>query len=63
MGGWTCLGATLRQPERIAALVMADTLGGLTNPEIAAGAEIVAERQRREGQRGAGDDGVSPQPA
>ena len=60
MGGWSCLGATLRQPERIAALVMADTLGGLTNPEIAAGAEVVAERQRREGHRGLGTMAYHP---
>jgi 3-oxoadipate enol-lactonase len=32
MGGWTMLGFTLRHPERVKALVMADTLGGITEP-------------------------------
>ncbi len=34
MGGWTCLGLALRRPQRVAALVMADTLGGVTNELI-----------------------------
>lgn len=34
MGGWTCLGAALRAPERVAALVMADTIGGLMTDAI-----------------------------
>lgn len=33
MGGWTCLGYALRRPERVRALVMADTIGSLTHPE------------------------------
>ncbi len=35
MGGWTCLGAALQAPQRVAALVMADTVGGLSTDEIA----------------------------
>jgi pimeloyl-ACP methyl ester carboxylesterase len=34
MGGWTCLGYTLRHPERVRALVMCDTTGSLHHPEI-----------------------------
>ncbi len=34
MGGWSCLGAAVQAPHRVAALVMADTLGGLMNEEI-----------------------------
>lgn len=34
MGGWTCLGAALQAPDRVAALVMADTVGGLMTEEI-----------------------------
>jgi pimeloyl-ACP methyl ester carboxylesterase len=33
MGGWPCLGYALRQPGRVKALVMADTIGSLTHPE------------------------------
>lgn len=32
MGGWTMLEYTLRHPERVRGLVMADTLGGITEP-------------------------------
>ena len=34
MGGWTCLGYAVTHPERARALVMADTAGGLTSPEL-----------------------------
>lgn len=34
MGGWTCLGAAVQAPERVAALVMADTTGGLVTDEM-----------------------------
>jgi 3-oxoadipate enol-lactonase len=34
MGGWTCLGYTATHPERVRALVMADTIGGLTSPDL-----------------------------
>ena len=36
MGGWTCLGLALGHPGRVAKLVMADTHGGTTGPEIPA---------------------------
>jgi pimeloyl-ACP methyl ester carboxylesterase len=41
MGGWTCLGYALREPERVRALVMADT-PGLLAPD----AEELAELER-----------------
>lgn len=34
MGGWTCLGFALRHPERVERLLMSDTHGGLSSPEI-----------------------------
>jgi 2-succinyl-6-hydroxy-2,4-cyclohexadiene-1-carboxylate synthase len=34
MGGWTALGLATRRPERVRALVLADTLGGIASPEI-----------------------------
>jgi 3-oxoadipate enol-lactonase len=36
MGGWTCLGFALRHPQRVEKLVMCDTHGGLSSPEISA---------------------------
>ena len=33
MGGGTCMGLTARHPERVSALVMADTIAGVTLPE------------------------------
>ncbi len=36
MGGWAALGATLRWPERVKSLIMADTIGGIYTPEIEA---------------------------
>ena len=33
MGGWACLTYAVRQPDRVKALVMADTSGSLTSPE------------------------------
>jgi 3-oxoadipate enol-lactonase len=36
MGGWTCLGFTLRYPDRVEQLVMCDTPGVLMSEEIAA---------------------------
>jgi 3-oxoadipate enol-lactonase len=35
MGGWAAVGAAVRAPERFWAVVMANTVGNLTNPEIA----------------------------
>lgn len=45
MGGWTCLGYAVTHPERVRALVMADTAGGLTSPELEAAREVVRERR------------------
>jgi 3-oxoadipate enol-lactonase len=36
MGGWTALAMALQHPERVEALVLADTLGGIHDDEIAA---------------------------
>ena len=36
MGGWTCAGVVVRAPQRVWAVVMGNTVGNLTNPEIAA---------------------------
>jgi pimeloyl-ACP methyl ester carboxylesterase len=36
MGGWAAVGAAVRAPERFWAIVMANTVGNLTDPEIAA---------------------------
>ena len=33
MGGWPCLEYAIRRPERVRALVMADTVGTLSHPE------------------------------
>jgi 3-oxoadipate enol-lactonase len=35
MGGWTALGFAMRHPDRTEALVLADTLGGIRDAEIA----------------------------
>ena len=34
MGGWSCLGYTIRHPERVRRLVLASTPAGLATPEI-----------------------------
>lgn len=34
MGGWTIVGTALEHPERVAAMVMADTPGGIFTPEM-----------------------------
>ena len=36
MGGGTCLGLTIAQPERVQALVLADTSGGIADPDLLA---------------------------
>jgi 3-oxoadipate enol-lactonase len=48
MGGWGCLGVALSDPQRVAALVMADTLGGVTN-DLIAEARAPGREQVREG--------------
>jgi 3-oxoadipate enol-lactonase len=40
MGGWTCLTYTLRHPERVRALLMCDTVGTATSPEIDRGFQV-----------------------
>lgn len=41
MGGWTSLGFASKYPERVEALVLCDTPGGYSDPEVAA---LLAER-------------------
>lgn len=41
MGGWTSLGFASKYPERVEALVLCDTPGGYSDPEVAA---LMAER-------------------
>lgn len=43
MGGWAAVGAAVQQPQRIWAVVLANTVGNLTDPDIAA---LRAELQR-----------------
>ncbi|MEM8859138.1 MAG: alpha/beta hydrolase [Chloroflexota bacterium] len=45
MGGWAVMGSTLRWPDRTASLILADTLAGISTPEIAA--EYEALRAKR----------------
>jgi len=42
MGGWTALEFALRSPERVEALVLADTIGGIHDEEIATQLRAVA---------------------
>jgi 3-oxoadipate enol-lactonase len=42
MGGWAAVGAAVRAPERFWAIVLANTVGNLTNAEIAALRERLA---------------------
>lgn len=49
MGGWSCLGVALCAPERVAALVMADTVGGVRNDVIDAARKPGRVRVEREG--------------
>lgn len=57
MGGWSALGAALRAPERVSALVMADTLGGLATEQIEA---ITAPARERIGREGLGNLAYDP---
>lgn len=50
MGGWACLSYTLAHPERVRALVLADTSGALELPEFA---PVRRELGSRLGDRGA----------
>jgi 3-oxoadipate enol-lactonase len=48
MGGWAAVGAAVRAPERFWAIVLANTVGNLTSPEIAAvRARLAATRPPR----------------
>lgn len=49
MGGWSCLGAAVQAPERVAALLMADTIGGLMTDAIRPPFEESRARLREEG--------------
>ena len=49
MGGWSCLGAAVKAPQRVAALVMADTVGGLMTDAIRPPWEVSRGRLREEG--------------
>jgi 3-oxoadipate enol-lactonase len=44
MGGFTCLLYTVRFPQRVTALVMADTTGSLSDPAVAAARTAARER-------------------
>ena len=43
MGGWAAVGAAVQAPERLWAVVMANTVGNLTSPDIAALRERLAD--------------------
>ena len=48
MGGWTAVGAALQQPQRFWAIVLANTIGNLTDPNIKAlRQELQATRPER----------------
>jgi 3-oxoadipate enol-lactonase len=49
MGGWTALGYAVTHPNKVAALVMADTAGGLTSPGLEAARAAGRERMRSRG--------------
>ncbi|MBW1688897.1 MAG: alpha/beta fold hydrolase, partial [Deltaproteobacteria bacterium] len=44
MGGWTGLPAAVRAPERVAALVLCDTPGGLATPKVAEARQRIVEQ-------------------
>jgi 3-oxoadipate enol-lactonase len=57
MGGWACLGYALRRPERVRALVMADTVGSLKHPEVE---RLVAENAAAHPRTAGFEGGVHP---
>jgi len=52
MGGWTGLRTAVETPERVRALVLCGTPGGLMTPEVQEAMRAIGERARREGIRG-----------
>ncbi|HJP49784.1 MAG TPA: alpha/beta hydrolase [Pseudomonadales bacterium] len=46
MGGWTGLGAATTHPERVKALVMSHTGGGISNDEIEKALKLTAEKRQ-----------------
>lgn len=66
MGGWTGLPTALEAPERVAALVLCDTPGGLTSPAILEAAAQVgrdAASQGIQGNRALAPDFAEREPA
>lgn len=57
MGGWSCLGYALRHPDRVRALVMADTVGSLQHPETE---RLIAENLKQHPRVVPFPDGVHP---
>jgi len=49
MGGWTGLPTTLRHPDRVRALVLCGTPGGVWTPEVAEALRSVGDRIRERG--------------
>ena len=49
MGGWACLGAALQAPERVSALLMGGTIGGLMTDAIRPHVEAARARVQTEG--------------
>jgi pimeloyl-ACP methyl ester carboxylesterase len=58
MGGYAALALVRRHPERLRALVLADTRAGADSPEAKAARAAQAERVRREGSRAMADDAL-----
>ena len=52
MGGWTGLGLAVRRPERVRALVLCSTPGGVASRKAAEARRRIQERLRREGLTG-----------
>jgi pimeloyl-ACP methyl ester carboxylesterase len=58
MGGYAALALVRRHPERLRALVLADTRAGADSPEAKAARAAQAEKVRREGSRAMADDAL-----
>jgi 3-oxoadipate enol-lactonase len=57
MGGWACLEYAIGRPERVRALVMADTVGTLSHPE---GDRLIAEHAATHSRSAQYDGGAHP---